>query len=108
MYFTQNTRKKNGKSYVYSFIAKSYRENGKPKKKILVNLSHLPAHTISSIAASFKDKKDIVALSDISVEQSIDYGNIIVILEIMKRLKINYLFEKIYPENSSLACLIVL
>jgi hypothetical protein len=50
----------------------------------------------------------MVSLSSIGVEQAIDYGNIIVILEIMERLKIKHLFEKVYPENSPLACLLIL
>lgn len=108
MYFLQNTRVKKGKSYVYSFLAESYKENGKSKKRIIANLSNFPKALLSTIAAFFKDDKRVVSLEDLTVESSIDYGNIIVFTEIMKRLGIAALFEKLYPENVPLVLLMIL
>ena len=48
MYLIQNTRTKNNKKYVYTFLAES-RWNKKTKKSekvILANISHLPERTI--------------------------------------------------------------
>lgn len=108
MYFLQNTRVKKGKSYVYSFLAESYKEDGKSKKRIIANLSDFPKALLSTIAAFFKNNKSVVSLDDLTVESSIDYGNVVVLLEIMKRLKITTLFEKKYKENAPLALLMIL
>ena len=89
MYLIQNTRTKNNKKYVYTFLAES-RWNKKAKKSekvILANISHLPERTIMTIKNSLKKKNDLVSMQDIAIEKSIDYGHCFVILEIMKRLK---------------------
>jgi hypothetical protein len=41
MYLQSHSRKKNGKTYTYYFIAESYREDGKNKKKVLSYLGCL-------------------------------------------------------------------
>ena len=95
MYLIQNTRTKNNKKYVYTFLAES-RWNKKTKKSekvILANISHLPERTIMTIKNSLKKKNDLVSMQDIAIEKSIDYGHCFVILEIMKRLKIKQAIE---------------
>ena len=95
MYLIQNTRTKNNKKYVYTFLAES-RWNKKAKKSekvILANISHLPERTIMTIKNSLKKKNDLVSMQDIAIEKSIDYGHCFVILEIMKRLKIKQAIE---------------
>ena len=95
MYLIQNTRTKNNKKYVYTFLAESRwnKESKKSEKVILANISHLPERTIMTIKNSLKKKNDLVSMQDIAIEKSIDYGHCFVILEIMKRLKIKQAIE---------------
>ncbi len=95
MFIARNTRKKNGKEYVYTYLAESRwdKKTGKSKKVMLANISKLPARTITTLENSLKENSDTISLSSIVVEQSIDYGHCFVILEIMKRLKIKQAIE---------------
>ena len=108
MFIQENKRKKWGKVYTYTLLVESYRENWKNKKKILANLSKLPAKTITSIKTSIKNKKDIYSLEDLTIKKTIDYGNVFVIIEIMKRLRIDEVIKKTYPEKSELVLLMII
>ena len=108
MYIIQNTRKKAGKEYSYSFLAESYWDGKKSKKRIIANLSKLPNITISTLKNSLKGKSDNIALCDICVEKSIDYGQYFVVLEIIKKLKIEKAVKAIFPEKVNLVVLMII
>jgi len=58
---------------MYTFLAESYWDGKKSRRRTITNLSHLPAKTITSIKTSLKDKKDIFHLEDLTIEKTIDY-----------------------------------
>jgi len=108
MYIVRNKRKKGGKEYTYTFLAESYWDGKKSKKKIICNMSSWPEKLVSSIEASLKKGEYKVLLKDISVESSIDYGNILVILEIIKKYKIDKLFQVVLEDKAKLALLMII
>jgi len=95
MYIIQNKRVKNGKEYVYSFLAESKwnPERQRSEKVIISNISKLPLKTIETLKNSLSGKKNTVCLEDIAIEKSIDYGYCFVILEIMKKLRIKQILS---------------
>lgn len=102
MFIVQNKRKKSWKEYIYTFLAEGVRVNGKPTKKILANLSHLPPMMIDSIKLMLKSKKEnknIVEIWDISVEKSIDWWYFAVIIEIIKKLKIDKAIKAVFKDD---------
>jgi len=104
-----HTNGKNGKVYHSTLLVHKYRENGVPKTKVLANLSMLPEEVILSMKNTFDgDKNTTVSLSDFKIKQSSDFGFIATILEIMNRLRINELFDKVVPKLSNIAQLLII
>jgi hypothetical protein len=52
----------NGKTYVTILLRHSYRENGKPCKRTIANLTHCPAEDVAAIELALKHKHDLSAL----------------------------------------------
>lgn len=101
MYIVQNKRVKKGKEYVYTFLAESQwnKEKKRSEKVILANISHLPNKTITTLRNSLQNKKDLVSRQDVAVERSVDWGYSFIILEIIKRLKIEKALASSFPED---------
>lgn len=101
MYIVQNKRFKKGKEYVYTFLAESQwnKEKKRSEKVILANISHLPNKTITTLRNSLQNKKDLVSRQDVAVERSVDWGYSFIILEIIKRLKIEKALASSFPED---------
>ena len=108
MYIVYNKRKKWWKEYSYPFLVESYWDGKKSRRRTLAKLSWIPEDTVNSLKLLLQKKDDITSISGITVEKSIDYGECIVMLEIMKKLKIDKTLKTIYKENYNLALLIIL
>jgi transposase len=106
MYIQRNRSKgKNGKNYTSTFICSKYRENGKVKTKVLVNLSALPEYLILGIENMLKSEKEVmVQAKDIQVSSSYDYGFFFTLLSLMNQLRINEVLDKNLPVET--ACMV--
>ncbi|MDO9154406.1 MAG: IS1634 family transposase [Paludibacter sp.] len=111
MYIQNCTSKKNGKSYTYPLLCKKYRENGKIKTEVVANLSVFPNDVVLAIRNALRssDEKELmVSLKDITVEKSIDYGFVFVLITLLERLKIKRALEVILGERSKLVSLMII
>ena len=100
MYIQHNksVNKKTGKEYKSVILCSKYREGGKVKTRAIANLSHLPAHVILSIENTLKSEREAtIALKDIEVSDCIDYGYVRVLIDMMKKLRIDEVLEKTMP-----------
>jgi transposase len=105
MYIQRNKprNKKTGKIYSAVFLCSKYREGGKVKTRVEANLSRLPEHIIVGIENMLRsDKETPVCLKDIGITQCIDYGYVLVLLQMMKQLRIEEVFEKCLSESDAL------
>lgn len=77
------------KVYSYPFLVSSYRdEKGRPAKKIIQKLSHLPEHAVESlrIALNSEGKDKVVSLSSIQYENSLPFGDSWALWSIIEQL----------------------
>ncbi len=89
------------KVYTYPFIVSSYRdENGKPCKKTIQKLSHLPEYAVESlrIALNSDGKDKAVSLNSIQYENSLHFGDTWSVWSIMEQLGIVKALQKL-PKN---------
>ena len=103
MYIQRNhTKGKNGKIYSATLLCSKYREGGKVKTKVELNLSALPENIILSIENALKsDREETVLVEDIKVERCVDYGYLFLIYQIMKRLRIDSVIDKVLPTKAA-------
>jgi Transposase len=101
MYIQRNhTKGKNGKTYSATLLCSKYREGGKVKTKVELNLSSLPENIILSIENALKsNNEETVLLKDIKVEKCVDYGYLFLIHQLMKQLRIDAVLDKVLPAN---------
>ena len=96
MYLQQHFRKKGNKTYKTVYLAESYRQDGKVKKRYIANLSNCP----DNIIAAIKDELDgaqtvsISKTSPLFFEQGKSFGGIFTVLEVCKRLGITQALGK--------------
>ena len=109
MYIQYCTSKQNGKTYTYPLLCHKYREDGKIKTKVILNLSAFSPETVLAIAISLKkDKEILVSSKEIRVISSIDYGYVFTLIEIMKELKIPETLSKTVGEDANLVKLLII
>lgn len=108
MYIKTNSSTYKGKVFTSKLLCESYWENGVSKTRKILNISKLPTKQQLAIEQSIKDHGPKVHIGDIAVEKSIDYGWVAIILEILKCLRIEETLQKVYPESSNLAILMIL
>jgi len=108
MFIKTNKANYKGTISISKLLVENYWKDGVSKTKTILNLSKLPTKQQLAVEESFKDKGTKVTLEDISVESAIDYGQIAVVLELLKRLRIEETIQKIYPENANLIILMIL
>lgn len=102
MYIQYNKTTVNGKTYIYPFLCRKYREGGKIKTEVLDNLSKFPPEVVLAIKGALRKSKDVtVSLKDIVITNSIDYGFVYVLIILMNRLRISEVLEKVLGENAS-------
>lgn len=65
MYVDTSTLKRNGKTYTRHLLRISYRENGKVRKKTLLNISDRPEEEVEAIKLALKNKKKLTTLVSI-------------------------------------------
>ena len=93
MYIKTNRAKStSGKITKSKLLCKSYWENGTSKTRTICNISKLSTKLQLAIEQSLK-KGTSVVMEDITIEESIDYGHFLVIMEIIKRLKIKVVHD---------------
>jgi len=105
MYIQRNKsiNKKTGKVYSSVLLCKKYREGEKVKTRTLANLSHLSDQLVLSIENALKSERETtILLKEIAVKQCIDYGYLLVLVHIMKRLRIDQVLEKTLSESDAL------
>ncbi|MFC1851836.1 IS1634 family transposase [candidate division CSSED10-310 bacterium] len=67
------------KVYSYPFLVSSYRdENGKPQKKIIEKLSHLPEHAVEALRLALRhgENSHLVSADSIVYNNSIPFGDV--------------------------------
>jgi hypothetical protein len=100
---------KSGKTYKSVLLCHKYRENGKIKTQIVCSLTHLPENVINAIKNTLhKPEGQMVAVHDIIIEKSIDYGFTYTLLFLIENLRINQVFETIMPQNAALVKLMMI
>jgi len=80
-----------GKIYSYPFLVHSYRdEKGKPRNKVIENLSHLPENAVGALKEALNSKSEVKLISAESVvyKKSVSIGSECVVLELIKDLGI--------------------
>ena len=99
MYIQRNhTKGNNGKTYSATLLCSKYREGGKVRTKVELNLSSLPENIILSIENALKSNKEESVLSkDIKVSRCVDYGYLFLLHQLMKQLRIDAVIDKILP-----------
>jgi len=90
MYLQQHLRKKGNKTYKTVYLAESYREDGKVKKRYIANLSECPDNIITAIKNELKESPQAFPskTSPLLFEQGKSFGGIFTVLEVCKRLGI--------------------
>lgn len=96
MYLQEHTRKKGKKAYKTVYLAESYREDGKVKKKYISNLSNCPDNIIAAIRNELKKPTAFSSskVSSILFEQGKSFGGIYSVSQICKRLGITQALGK--------------
>jgi len=96
MYLQQHFRNKGNKAYKTIYLAESYRDNGKVKKRYIANLSDCPDNIITAIKNELKESTEIAPskTSSLLFEQGKSFGGIFTVLEICKRLGITQALGK--------------
>ena len=93
----------NGKVYTSVLLCRKYRMDGKIKTEVISNLSKMPPELIVSLENIFHHGLDaLVAAKDILVEKAIDYGQILLLIQLMDKLKIDSILNKELPQYSPL------
>ena len=104
MYIQRNKsiNKATGKEYTSVLLCSKYREGQKVKTRTILNLSPLPDHLLLGFENMLKSEGEVpVLLKDISIESCIDYGYILVVLQIIKQLRIDEVLKKTLPESDA-------
>jgi len=100
MYIQTNKSTIKGKTYTYPVLCRKYREDGKVKTEVILNLSKLPSEVVLGIKGALcKEKQAMVPLKDLMITKSIDYGFVYVLISLMNRLRIGEVFEKVIGEE---------
>jgi transposase len=114
MYLQFNKSKgKNGKIYESVLLCNKFRdkETGKPKTKVVLNLSKygLDNRIITALKSSINKAKGILVDSeDIKINKTVDFGFIHLLLTIMDRLRISETLEKAYGLKSNIIKLMII
>lgn len=114
MYLQFNKSKgKNGKIYESVLLCNKFRdkETGKPKTKVVLNLSKygLDNSIITALKSSINKAKGILVDSeDIKINKTVDFGFIHLLLTIMDRLRISETLEKTYGLKANIIKLMIL
>lgn len=114
MYLQFNKSKgKNGKIYETVLLCNKFRdkETGKPKTKVVLNLSKygLDNRIITALKSSINKAKGILVDSeDIKINQTVDFGFIHLLLTIMDRLRISETLEKTYGAKTNIIKLMII
>jgi len=106
---TNKNTSKSGKTYKSVLLCHKYRQDGKIKTQIICPLTNFPENVISAIKNSLhKPDGQMVAVKDIVIEKSIDYGFICILLLLMENLRINQVFETLMPNQAAIAKLMII
>jgi len=91
MYIQEHIRKKGNKVYKTMYLAESYREEGKVKKKYIANLSDCPDNIIAAIKNELKQPTSVPSSKILSIlyEQGKSFGGIYTVSQVCKRLGIS-------------------
>jgi len=110
MYIQRNkTTGKNGKIYSCTLLCSKYRQEGKIKTKVELNLSHMSAELILTIENFLKyGKNALVSAKEIFINRSIDYGLVYLLIHLMNKLRISQTLEKVLPEQHALLKAIII
>lgn len=83
---------KSGKIYRSILLRKSYRENGKVRKRTIANLSHCSFEEIKAIELALAHKKDLTDLgsfsSSVKTEEGLSFGGVWVLYQVAKTMGI--------------------
>jgi len=96
MYLQEHTRKKGSKVYKTVYLAESYREDGKVKKRYISNLSCCPDNIIAAIKNELNSPTALSSskVGSILFEQGKSFGGIFMVSQICKRLGITHALGK--------------
>jgi transposase len=112
MYIQRSKRPKKGGGYYEStLLCRKYREDGKIKTEVLLNLSILPSEAVLSLENSLKKNKNKITTildTDISVERVVDFGFFFILFTLLNNLKISKLFDTVLPKQSAIIKLLII
>ena len=109
MYIQYCTSKQKGKSYTYPLLCRKYREDGKIKTEVILNLSKLPSEVVTAFAGALRKGREVlVSLKDIIIKKSIDYGFVFILITLMDRLRITDVLEKTMGKQAKFIRLMII
>lgn len=110
MYVQRNkTKGKNGKIYTSTLLCSKYRQDGKIKTKVEANLSHMPQELVLTIENVLKYSKEVlIAVKDIFIKRSIDYGLVFLLIHLLDKLRISQTLEKTLPDHVAILKAIII
>lgn len=90
MYLQEHKRKKGNRTYKTVYLAESYRQDGKVKKRYIANLSKCPDHIIMAIRNGLKNPDTISSsnIDSVCFEQGKSFAGLFAVYQICKRLGI--------------------
>ena len=80
-------------------LRESYRENGKPKKRTLANISHWPAEQIEQLRAVLRGDRLLPAAQAIEIIRALPHGHVLAALGTARRIDIESLLPRRAPQR---------
>ena len=109
MYVDFVTVKRKKKTHVKKLLRRSYRENGKPKKETLANLSHLPDELISVIRGYLSGKKYIHTAENtpLKISAARSHGMVMAVKKAFEQLGFETILASRTSRQRKIICAIV-
>ena len=80
-------------------LRESYRENGKPKKRTLANISHWPAERVDQLRAVLRGERLLPASEAIEITRSLPHGHVLAVLGTARQIALDELLPRREPQR---------
>ena len=80
-------------------LRESYRENGKPKKRTLANISHWPADRVDQLRAVLRGERLLPASQAIEIIRSLPHGHVLAALGTARQIALDELLPRRAPQR---------
>jgi hypothetical protein len=80
-------------------LRESYRENGKPKKRTLANISHWPADRVDQLRAVLRGERLLPASQAIEIIRALPHGHVLAALGTARQIALDELLPRRAPQR---------